>query len=64
MVKLLYSPLSISEAKLLLEDPPKDKLIKAPPCCPKGGEVYIYSFSETIRKGTLVAITKFVIKLA
>ena len=30
MVKLLYSPLSISEAKLLLEDPPKDKLIKAP----------------------------------
>ena len=54
VVKLLYSPLSISEAKLLLEDPPKDKLSKEPPCCPKNGEVYIYSFTDSVKKGALL----------
>ena len=28
------------QSQLLLEDPPKDNLIKEPPYCPKGGEVY------------------------
>ena len=51
VVKLTHSPLLISEAKLLLEDPPKDKLIEVPPYCPKAGEVYIYTFSDNIKRG-------------
>ena len=33
--------LLISEAKLLLEDPKKDKLSEVPPYCAKAGEVYM-----------------------
>ena len=51
VIKLAFSPLKNFEAKLLLENPPKDKVSTIPPNLPKAGEVYIYSFSESIRKG-------------
>ena len=51
VVKLTHSVLSIEEVKALLEQSTKDKVIELPPHCPKAGEVYIYSFSDTIKKG-------------
>lgn len=53
VIKVQTSPLLISEVKLLLEDPPKDKVSEIPPCSPKGGEVYIYSFSNGVKSGKL-----------
>jgi len=46
VVKLAFSLLINSEAKVLLESPTEDKVSTNPPILPKAGElqVYIYSF--------------------
>jgi len=54
VVKPAFSPLTNSEAKQLLENPPKDKVSTIPPILPKAGEVYIYSVSELVYKGEMI----------
>ena len=49
--KLTHSILALDEVKVILEKPPRDKINEFPPDCPKGGEVYLYSFASTMKKG-------------
>jgi len=53
VVKLAFSPLTNSDAKALLENPPEDKISTIPPVLPKAGEVYIFSFTDSSCKGIL-----------
>ena len=49
VVKIHEFLLETFDVKQLLEDPPKEKLSDIPPCNPKGGEIYIYSFTDTVK---------------
>ena len=49
MVKCHEFLLETFDVKRLLEDPPKEKLSDIPPCNAKGGEIYIYSFTDTVK---------------
>ena len=46
VVKVKTSPLAVLEVKLILENPPRDKLSgEVLPCSPKGGEMFLYFFA-------------------
>ena len=54
MVKCREFPLETFDVKRLLEDPPKEKLSDIPPCNAKGGEIYIYSFTDIVKSSNFM----------